>query len=159
MADMLVRLYDIKDDRGYLQRQAARGVTLRKPIGLEKHLVIDWVKSNFGTSWASETDVALSNRPVTCFLALHSETLLGFACYDATALGFFGPGGVVESHRGQGTGAALLLSCLADMRSKGYGYAIVGDVGPAEFYKKAVGAVEIADSTPGLYRGMLRAAP
>lgn len=36
-----------------------------------------------------------------------------------------------------------------------YGYAIIGWVGPAEFYAKAVGAVEIPDSTPGVYRGML----
>jgi hypothetical protein len=42
------------------------------------------------------------------------------------------------------------------MKLKGYGYAIIGDVGPAEFYRKTVGAVEIPDSTPGIYKGMVR---
>jgi len=50
-----------------------------------------------------------------------------------------------------------LLSCLLDMKLKGYGYAIIGGVGPTEFYTKTVGAIEIADSTPGVYKGMLRA--
>ena len=159
MADMLVKLYNLQDDWAHLRGQAARGITVRKPIGPEMHGVIDWVGSNFGASWASETEVALSNRPVTCFIALRSQTLIGFACYDATALGYFGPGGVAETHRGKGTGAALVLSCLLDMKLRGYGYAIIGDAGPTEFYKKAVGAVEIPDSTPELYKGMVRPGP
>ncbi|MBZ0170527.1 MAG: GNAT family N-acetyltransferase [Kofleriaceae bacterium] len=156
MTDMLVKLYDLRDDWNFLSEHAARGVTLRKPIGPEMYLVIDWVKDHFGTAWASETDVALSHQPATCFIACHDRTLIGFACYDATALGFFGPGGVAEQYRGHGTGRALLLSCLLDMKLKGYGYAIIGDVGPVEFYRKTAGAVEIPDSTPGIYNTMLR---
>jgi hypothetical protein len=54
-----------------------------------------------------------------------------------------------------GIGSALLLATLHDMRSKGYGYAIVGNADNIGFYQ-AVGAVEIEDSTPGFYSGMLR---
>ena len=39
----------------------------------------------------------------------------------------------------------------------GFAYAIIGGVGPAAFYAKAVGAVDIAGSTPGIYGGMLAA--
>ena len=156
MADMLVKLFDIQDDWSHIGRQAAQGVTLRKPIGPERDLVSNWVGATFSPYWASEVGAALCNRPISCFVAIHGQTLIGFACYDATALGFFGPGGVAETHRGKGTGAALLLSCLLDMKLKGYGYAIIGDAGPSEFYQKTVRAIEIPDSKPGLYKGMLR---
>jgi GNAT superfamily N-acetyltransferase len=154
---MLVKLFDIQDDWSHVGKQAAQGIALRKPIGPERDLVSKWVGANFGPSWASEVGAALCNHPVSCFVALHDQALIGFACYDATALGFFGPSGVAEAYRGKGTGAALLLSCLLDMKLKGYGYAIIGGIGPSDFYKKTVGAIEIPDSTPGVYQGMLRA--
>jgi hypothetical protein len=86
MPDMLVKLYEIKDDWSFLAEQEKRGIIIRKPIGPEKHLVIDWVKEKFSDGWASEVDMALSNRPITCFVAIHNQALIGFACYDATAL-------------------------------------------------------------------------
>lgn len=39
---------------------------------------------------------------------------------------------------------------------KGYGYAIIGSVGPAEFYEKCCGAVEIPESSPSILHDMLR---
>jgi hypothetical protein len=57
--------------------------------------------------------------------------------------------------RKRGVGAALLVACLNAMRDSGYGYAIIGWVGPREFYAKTVGAIEIPDSTPGIYRDLL----
>jgi hypothetical protein len=42
------------------------------------------------------------------------------------------------------------------MKLKGYGYAIIGDVGPVDFYRKTAAAVEIPHSTPGVYKTMLR---
>jgi predicted N-acetyltransferase YhbS len=91
------------------------------------------------------------------FIALQQATLLGFACYDATARGFFGPIGVLPATRLRKVGANLLHACLTDMRSVGYGYAIIGGAGPIGFFSRAVGAVEIPGSSPGLYRGMLKA--
>ena len=157
MTDMLVKLYELKDDWNFLPEQAQLGITIRKPIGREKYLIVDWVQEKFGDAWASTVDMALANRPITCFIAIQNEILIGFACYDAVALGFFGPTGVAEACRGRGTGKALLLACLLDMKLKGYGYAIIGWVGPAEFYRKAVGAVEIPDSTPSVWNPLLRA--
>jgi predicted N-acetyltransferase YhbS len=89
-------------------------------------------------------------------VAVQEGALIGFGCYDATALGFFGPVGVLEASRGQGTGKALLLACLLDMKLKGYGYAVIGAVGPAEFYRNAVGAVKVPDSAPGLWKTWVR---
>lgn len=151
MTDMLVKLYDRKDDWSFIVQQADLGITVRKPIGPERHYVVEWVREKFGAGWAAETESALTNRPMTCFVAVKDSRMIGFACYDATGLGMFGPTGVDEPERGQGTGKALLMACLLDMKLKGYGYAIIGAVGPTEFYRKHAGAAEIPDSSPGLY--------
>lgn len=151
MPDMLVKLYELEDAWQFIAEQKRLGITVRKPIGPEKHTLIQWVTENFGLAWASETDVAFGSSPRSCFVAVNNETIVGFACYDATALGFFGPVGVNHLHRQKGTGTALLMACLLDMKLKGYGYAVVGAVKDTDFYKNAVGAQEISGSIPGLY--------
>ena len=156
MPDMLIKLFEILDDWRLVAEQEKRSIIIRKPIGPEKHIIINWVSDHFGAGWASEADTAFSNNPRTCFIAVKEEAMVGFACYDATALGFFGPIGVEKSHRKQGTGTALMNACLLDMKLKGYGYAIVGAVEDAEYYKKTVGALEIPDSSPGIYSTRLR---
>lgn len=157
MTDMLVKLYALPPLHPEIEAQHAHGIEIRRSIAPEKHLVVDWVQKHFNPHWGSETDVAYGNKPVSCFVATLDERLIGFACYDATARGFFGPTGVLEVARGKGTGKALLLACLHDMLAQGYGYGVIGGVGPADFYTKAAGAVIIPDSTPGIYRGMLKA--
>lgn len=153
--DMLIRLYSLPlDDLG--AARLALGVTLRKPIGPEHEVVANRVAERFSAGWASEVRVALGNRPVSVWLAVHQANLLGFACYDATARGFVGPIGVVDAARGQGVGSALLRACLHEMRSVGYGYAIVGGVGAPEFFRRVAGGVEIEGSTPGLYGDQMR---
>ena len=149
--DMLIKLYP----QEALQAANVAGAVVRKPIGPEHTAITNWVASRFGPGWASEVQVALSNRPITCWIATRNSTLHGFACFDATARGFFGPIGVDDAVRGQGVGAALLRACLLDMRSIGYGYAIAGGVGAPAFFQRVAGAVEIADSSPGVYAGRL----
>ncbi len=153
--DMLVKLYDLPDSRETLSRIAAAGISIRRALPPEKHKVLDWVRANFSQAWANEADVAFGYRPVSCFVAIQAKQLLGFACHDATCPNFFGPTGVDTNSRGKGIGAALLLACLEDMRHQGFGYAIIGGVGPADFYSKTVGAIPIEGSEPGIYRGLL----
>jgi ribosomal protein S18 acetylase RimI-like enzyme len=154
---MLVKLYRLDWDSAAMVAQASQGVCIRKPIGPEKHVVIDWVREHFSAGWAGEADVAISREPGACFIAVNAEDrLIGFACYDATALGFFGPIGVHETFRGRHIGSALLRACLLDMKLKGYGYAIIGNVTAFAFYEKSVSAVAIADSTPGIYGSMVK---
>jgi len=155
MPDMLVKLYELKDDWGFIAEQEHLGITIRKPIGPEKHLIVDWVETKFSDAWASESDTAISNTPQTLFVAIKDAEVIGFACYDATALGFFGPIGVGETCRGKGTGKALLFACLLDMRLKGYGYAII-PTDLFEFYGNTVGAIEIPDTSPGMFKTWLR---
>jgi GNAT superfamily N-acetyltransferase len=155
--DMLVKLYDLPDSQKLREQLAKAGVSLRRGLVPEKHKVIAWVRDNFSEGWASETDVAFTRQPVSCFIAVKEGKLAGFACHDATCRNFFGPTGVLPKARKSGIGTALLLACLEDMKSQGYGYAIIGGVGPADYYAKAVGAVAIEGSDVGIYRGLLGA--
>jgi GNAT superfamily N-acetyltransferase len=128
----------------------------RKPIAPENDLLAEWVGRHFSPGWAAEVRAGLCNRPVSVFVAVRSAALIGFCCYDATARGLVGPIGVLAEARGSGIGSALLRACLNDMHASGYRYAVAGAVGAPGFFRRAAAAVEIQDSTPGLYRDMLR---
>ena len=150
--DLLVKLYTLPS--GAEKGGKAADFVIRRAFAAEKQIVVSFVAKQFSPRWASECDVAFARQPPTCFIAISADVICGFACYDATARGFFGPIGVKEQERRRGVGSALLLATLQEMRSKGYGYAIVGGANNIEFYR-AVGAVEIKNSTPGFYSGML----
>ena len=134
-----------------LKSSVTEGLNFRRAMAYEKYHVVNWVREHFGTGWASECDVAFGNRPISCHIATKSGAILGFACYDSTSRGMFGPIGVVESARGQGIGRNLLLSGLYSMTAAGYAYAVIGGAGSVEFYQRIVNAIEIPDSSPGIY--------
>lgn len=147
---MLVRLYALPSLEQALAAIAAHEVVVKRAIAPDKTAVMDWVRSHFASS-AAEVETAFAQVPATCFVALHRGSIVGFACHDVTARNFFGPEGVDASMRGKGIGRALLLSALHAQLGAGYAYAIIGGVGPAEFYAKCVGATAIEGSTPGIY--------
>jgi len=49
----------------------------------------------------------------------------------------------------------LLMRSLEALRETGHAYAIIGGVGPQEFYEKACGAFVIPGSDPGTYTDLL----
>jgi len=153
---MLFRLYDIPEAASRVRALHEAGIELRRALAPERHIVVSWVRQQFGEGWASECEVSFGGLPISCFRAQRGQDVLGFACYDATAKAFFGPTGVLERERKQGIGTALLLVTLHAMAAEGYAYAIIGGAGPADFYAKAVGAVPIAGSAPGVYAHLLR---
>ena len=156
MADLLVKLYALPESGGVYSALEEKGVEIKRAIGPEKRAVAGWVLANFSKAWASEADAAFSQNPPGIFIAVKDGTILGFACYDATTRGFFGPIGVAEGERTEGLGKGLLLRTLEAMREAGYGYAIIGWAGPVAFFKKTVGAVVIEGSEPGIYRNMVK---
>jgi len=158
MHDMLVKLYDLPSLEDALQAAAVRGVVVRRALAPEKPVVTAWVQAKF-PAFRAEVEIAWSRSPISCFVAARGQQILGFACYDVTARNFFGPEAVIDKERGHGLGRSLLLAALHAQRSQGYAYAIIGGVGPAEFYARCVGAVPIAGSSPGTYAGMLRLTP
>ncbi|MEX1194427.1 MAG: GNAT family N-acetyltransferase [Dehalococcoidia bacterium] len=151
MPDMLARLYDLPEAAPYERRVADRNLRVRRAEPWDKVRLRDFALKYFSDVWALETERAFISTPVTAYLALENAEIAGFAVYECTRRGFFGPTGVREDLRGSGLGALLLLRCLESMREMGYGYAIIGGVGPAAFYEKIVGATVIQGSDPGVY--------
>ena len=119
-------------------------------------LVVDWVREHFSDGWASEVSVAFARQPVCCVVAVEDGELIGFACHDIVARGFFGPTGVHPDARGKGAGVALLAAALGALKDNGHAYAVIGDAGPVDFYVKAVGAIPIPAPGKGVYEGLLR---
>ena len=160
MPDMLVKLYELPPVEPHIEKLRALNIEIRRPIGPENYAVINWIRDNFGPGWAGEAENSFFQSPKSMFIAVRKmphekPEILGFACYDATVKGFFGPTGVAETERGQGIGLALLLAALHGMKDTGYGYGVIGGAGPVDFYKKCCGAIVIEDSTPGVYRWMV----
>ncbi len=157
MQDMLVRLYDLPNvselEKSLLETEK---IIFRNAIAPEKHFLVAWTKAHFSQYWASEMEVAFARQPVTCIVAHQGNEILGFACYETTARGFFGPTGVLESYRGKQIGKVLLIKALEGLKNRGYAYGIIGGVGPHEYYEKTVGAFLIPHSEGGVYKHLLR---
>ena len=160
MPDLLVKLYELPRGQPDWKKSDNAEVRIRRGMAYEKHQIINWVREHFNERWASECDVAFSNRPISCHIATENGAILGFACYDSTSLGMFGPLGVIECARRQGIGRGLLLSSLRSMVVLGYAYAIIGAASSVTFYESAVGrsgsVIEIPDSAPGIYGDRLQ---
>ncbi|MCE5199127.1 MAG: GNAT family N-acetyltransferase [Armatimonadota bacterium] len=152
---MLVKLLDLPDNSADIERLRGKWITIRKVRTFETSVLRRFLLENFNEGWADEVTTVAAQQPTTCFIATCDRKIIGFAAYESTARGFFGPMGVKADVRNGGVGRALLLACLRSMREMGYIYAIIGGVGPQEFYSKCCGATLIPDSTPGLYVDML----
>lgn len=134
------------------------GVEIKQVYPTDKNRVMDFIRENFSEGWALEAEYAMMQSPRKCFIAVENKQVIGFACYDATAKGFFGPLGVKETERGRRIGQAVTLHTLHAMREFGYGYAIIGWVGgAAEFYRKLCGAQFIDGGEPknSVYTNMI----
>ena len=156
MQDMLVNLLELPDSHPLMDELAQEGIVIRRALAPDKKLICEFVERTFGLPAVGEAEACFAHQPITLYVATDHDQLIGFACYEATALNFFGPTAVLNEYRGRNVGKALLFRSLEAMRDQlGYVYAIIGGVGPAPFYEKCVGATLIPNSTPGIYRDFL----
>ncbi len=154
MPDMLARLYNLPDPEGYYERAREAGASIRRAEAWDRFALRAFIEANFWEAWAPEADLAFSGHPITAFVATVEGRIAGFAVYECSRRGYFGPTGVREDLRGRGLGAALLFRCLEAMSDMGYAYAVIGGVGPQEFYEKVCGAFVIPGSEMGIYRSV-----
>ncbi len=147
MPDLLVPLYDLPG----IQEQD--GLWVGKPMPHQSPSVLSFIGDNFSNGWKAEASTAFGSVPPTLIVAVDraSGRLAGFCCWDCTAKGYLGPIGIYEGSRGRGVGKAVVLAALHSMREAGYGYAVIGDAGPVEFFQRICDARVIEGSEPGIY--------
>jgi hypothetical protein len=157
MPDMLVKLYELPPLGPILEVMASQAVTIRRAMAPDKMRIVQWVQTHSSAAASGEADVCFSHTPISLFVATREKEILGYACYNATAPDFFGPTRVLDGEQGKQIGKALLLRSLHALQDEGYAYAIIGGVGPRQFYEKCVGATLIEGSKPGIYKDFLGA--
>lgn len=141
--DMIVCLYNLPEIK------VNGNIKIKRAFVGDKDIILDFVGKYFRKNWVYEVEHSLMEEVSKCFVASEDGKIIGFACYDSSAKGFFGPIGVEPTRRGENIGQALLVRTLSSMKEYGYGYAIIGWVSEAEmFYRKTVGAEFIKGGSP-----------
>ena len=149
--DLVVNLYNLPNDEDPTERMAQKGIQIKRALAPDKTEILDFIKREFSQGWADEAEKAIFQS--TCYIATKDKKVVGFACYDSTALGYYGPLGVAKDMRKFGIGSALTAKCLRAMREKGYGYIII-NAGPVDYYIKGLNAKVIGDHK-GVYTNMV----
>ncbi len=155
MPDLLVNLLKLPALDPTLREMEGAGITIRRAQPFEITRARKFAET-FSVGWADEISVGFANKPVSVYIAVLEREIVGFAGYECTRRNYFGPTGVAENLRGRGVGKALVIASLWGLRELGYVYAIIGRVGPVEFYEKIVSATVIPDSDPGIYTNLLK---
>lgn len=156
MPDMLVNLLTLPPLDRQIERMAKGGIVVRRAQPFEITRVRSFVEEHFSVAWADEISVGFANKPVSVYIAVAEKQIVGFAAYECTRKTLFGPTGVAEGMQARGIGRALLIASLWGLKELGYVYGIIGGAGPTEFYEKAVGAIVIPNSDPGIYTNLLK---
>lgn len=141
--DMIVSLYNLPEVK------INENIKIKRAFVGDKDTILNFVGKHFQKNWIYEVEHSLMEEVSKCFIATENGKVIGFACYDSSAKGFFGPIGVEPTRRGEQIGQALLIRTLSAMKEYGYAYAIIGWVSEAEmFYRKTVGAEFIKGGNP-----------
>jgi GNAT superfamily N-acetyltransferase len=140
--DLLVDLYAQDFKKELLD------IKVKRVLSTDSDSVVDFIQKRFSPRWASEVKSSLYQANPSCFIAVDEKQIVGFACYNATAKGFFGPMGVDENYRKKGIGTSLVIHCLEAMYFDGYAYAIIGGVSERTqpFYHHICGSTPIENS-------------
>ncbi len=156
MPDLLVNLLKLPPLAPVMLEMNNADIIVRRAHPFEITQALEFVEREFSVAWADEISVGFANKPVSVYIAIANQEIVGFASYECSRRSFFGPTGVVDSMQSRGIGKALLLASLWGLQEMGYVYGIIGRAGPVEFYEKAVGAIVIPDSDPGIYTDFLK---
>lgn len=121
----------------------ADGVTVRRLARADEAAYTRYLGERWSEGWQYEGLHALRSgqEPIPAHVALAGEEIIGFAAYDVTRPGWFGPIGTNAERRGRRVGTALLHACLHDWQRQGRRHCQIAGIGPLYFYVDACDAV------------------
>ena len=138
ICDVRPGMFDCRED---INRAKKQGFEIRRAVksdwdGVEKFLKTNWA------CWIEEARSSFLNDPITMFICIHENEVVGFCGYEGNnrGLGWFGPMGVSPVTRGKGVGAIVCKLCLEEIARLGHEKAIIPWVGPVRFYDKVCNA-------------------
>lgn len=116
------------------------GVTVRPLRREDREALEAWLRRTWGPHWAFEGMLAMDRPEPAGFVATRDEDVVGFAVFDSTRPGWFGPMGVEPSLQGGGVGLELCVRAMEEMARRGYAQAQIAWAGPRCFYARKLGA-------------------
>ena len=128
------------DTRGAKADLARMGITVRRACGEDISAAAQFALETFSEGWRIEVAESARFAPPPLFIAIEGARLVGFAAYDVTGPGRFGPMGTHPDYRHRGIGGVLLKRCLRSLRDRGENEAVIVWVGPIPFYARTVEA-------------------
>jgi mycothiol synthase len=123
-----------------VSRLASEGITVRRANASDVSTTAAFVLQTFNRGWQIEVEETRRFTPPPLNIAMYQEQVVGFAAYDVTGYGRFGPTGTRPDMRQRGIGGVLLKMCLQQMLDRGDSTAEIAWAGPVAFYTKEVGA-------------------
>src|SRR5215813_11588722 len=130
MPDLLVNLLKLPPLDSAIAPLETNQITVRRAQPFELTPVRSFVNENFSRGWADEVSVGFARQPVSVYIATMEREVVGFAAYECTRRGFFGPMGVAEEIQGRAVRQALPIASVWALREPGYAYAVTGRPAP-----------------------------
>ena len=129
---------DLKDDLDDMEHE---GITIRRCEDSDYDPTTEFLERVF-PPWVGEVLETFENKPISTYIALSEDKVIGFSSFDSNnkGTGWFGPMGVDPERQTKGVGTALLRLCLRDLAEQGRDRAIIPWVGPVRFYAKRCAA-------------------
>lgn len=126
--------FDVSAEVAKLRQE---GFEIRRAEPQDLEAVLSFIRQEF-PSWEGEVLETFRNEPISLYICIHQQKVVGFSAYDSNNknTGWFGPMGVLPVTRGKGIGAVVCKLCLRDIALQGHRYSIIPWVGPVGFYAR-----------------------
>ena len=134
IADITPDQFNVDSD---IKRLSKEGVIIKRADNSDREAVVKFLGQAF-PSWLGEVNETFKNNPISLYISIIDDKVVGFSAYDGNnrGIGWFGPMGVLPVTRGKGIGAILCKLCLKDIALQGHKQSIIPWVGPVRFYSK-----------------------